>query len=139
MSDRNATIGLRATGGALVLAAALLAAGCATTRLADVPRGGLHHVVICWLKQPGDADARRRIIEASRDFASIPGVASVAAGPVLPSDRAIVDSSFDVAILLTFPDRETMDAYLKSPQHQKALKDVLQPLVSKILVYDFVD
>jgi len=37
-------------------------------------------------------------------------VVSVSAGPVLSSDRAIVDSSFDVAVVLGFDDRRAMAA-----------------------------
>jgi len=50
-----------------------------------------------------------------------------------------VDDSFDVGILLTFPDRQTMNAYLTHPDHKQAVKNVLKPLVSKIVVYDFTE
>lgn len=78
------------------------------------------------------------MIDAAHGLADIPGVLEVHAGTVLPSGREIVDSSFDVAIIFTFPDRHAMDAYLKHPIHQQTLKDTIQPLVRKILVYDFV-
>ncbi|MFC1462026.1 Dabb family protein [Verrucomicrobiota bacterium] len=120
-----------------VLAIVLLG-GCATS-----PRGSrvgaVHHVVVCWLKESGNAEARDRIAKASHAFSDIPGVISVKAGTMLPSKRAIVDSTFDVAIVLVFPDEKTMKKYLVHPRHQKAVKDILQPLVKKILVYDFVE
>lgn len=101
--------------------------------------GAVHHVVVCWLKEAGNKEARQRIIDASNKFSDIPGVLSVRAGTMLPSERPIVDSTFDVAIVLVFPDEKTMKDYLVHPQHQKAVTEILKPLVKKILVYDFVE
>ena len=122
---------------ALMPAVAVLLSSCA---LPDASRAGaVHHVVVCWLKESGSAEARNRIIRASQEFADIPGVVSVRAGTMLPSKRPIVDSTFDVAIVLVFPDEKTMKEYLVHPRHQKAVKEILRPLVSRILVYDFVE
>ncbi len=97
----------------------------------------LHHVVLCWLKEPGNAKHRNRIIEVSKSFQKIPGVLEVRVGQVVPSDREIVDDSFDVAILIIVLDRKRLAEYLQHPIHQKAKKDALIPLVDKIIVYDF--
>ena len=102
-----------------------------------IPR--LHHVVVCWLKQPGDAAARRRIIEASEALAEIPGVLQVSAGEPIESDRPIVDDSFDVAITITFASQAAFDAYLAHPDHRRANAEVLAPLVERVVVYDFCD
>jgi len=32
-----------------------------------------------------------------------------------------------------------MEAYEKDPKHQQAVKEVLEPLTSKIVVYDFLN
>ena len=56
------------------------------------------HVVLVWLKQPGNTEHRHQIIEASRAFREIPGVVELRVGPPLPSERPVVDDSFDVAI-----------------------------------------
>jgi hypothetical protein len=117
--------------------AALLCAmlcGCAVA-----PRGGerLEHVVLCWLKEPGNAEHRRRIVAATETCRSIPGVLDISAGQVVPSDRKIVDDSFDVGLVITFRTREAMQAYLVHPVHQKAKHDVIVPIVSRIVVYDF--
>ena len=97
----------------------------------------LHHVVLCWLKEPGNARHRQQIVEVSKSFRDIPGVLEVRAGQVVSSDREIVDDSFDVAILVIVPDRKRLAEYLDHPVHQKAKKDILIPLVDKIVVYDF--
>jgi len=110
---------------------------------AEIPKptdeAKVYHVVLCWLKEPGNAEARQQIIDVSRSFKSIPGVIAVKAGPSIPSNRAIVDDSFDVGILLTFPDRQAMNAYLAHPDHKQAVQNVLKPLVRKIIVYDFTE
>lgn len=61
------------------------------------------------------------------------------AGTALKSDRPVVDSTFDLAILITFDSEKALQDYLDHPDHKVAVKDTLQPLVKRILVYDFVD
>lgn len=117
-----------------ILAATLLA-GCATIDRA--PTREIHHVVLCWLKEPGNAAHRRKIITASETFRKIPGVKSLYAGQALPSNRHIVDDSFDVAISMTFANEVDMMKYLDHPTHIKAVDEIIQPLVGKIAVYDF--
>ena len=58
-------------------------------------------------------------------------------GKVIKSDRPIVDDSFDVGILVVVPDVKRLQEYLDHPIHQNAKRDVLLPLVEKVLVYDF--
>jgi hypothetical protein len=59
------------------------------------------------------------------------------AGEVVMSDRDIVEDSYDVGILIVTKNENELQNYLDHPIHQKAKKDVLVPLVDKILVYDF--
>jgi hypothetical protein len=99
----------------------------------------VHHVVVCWLNEPGNKESRRKIIEASRGFSSIPGVIDVRAGSVIQSERKIVDSSFDVAIYLSFANEQKLQDYLLHPIHKNAVKEILKPLVRKIVVYDFIE
>ena len=53
------------------------------------------------------------------------------------SERAIVDDSFDVGIIVKVRDEKGLNEYLDHPIHQKAKKDTLLPLVDRVLVYDF--
>lgn len=109
--------------------------GCATGGRPN--RARVHHVVLCWLKDSGNAGHRRQIVEVSRSFKEIPGVLDVKVGESLESDRKIVDDSFDVAISLSFANTKDLAEYLVHPAHEKAKKEVLLPLISRILVYDF--
>ena len=99
----------------------------------------LHHIVLCWLKDPGDQKDREKIIEVTKSFKDIPGVLNAEAGQVIMSDREIVDDSFDVGILIVTKNQEDLQKYLDHPIHQQAKKEVLLPLVERILVYDFMD
>ena len=100
------------------------------------PQSDVTHVVLCWLKTPGDEAGRQKIIETSKAFASIPGVVSVTSGRALPSTRPVVDSSYDVAMVIAFTDEAALHAYDGHPTHRKAVDEVLKPLVGKLLVYD---
>ena len=105
----------------------------------DFGKSPVHHVVLCWLKDSGNAAQRQRIIEASRAFRRIPGVQTVHAGEPVISYRPIVDDSFDVAITLSFADAAALATYLDHPDHRRAADEVLRPLVERIVVYDFQD
>ena len=98
--------------------------------------GGITHVVLLWLKKPGDAAAIDQIIQTSRQFTQIPGVVSVRVGRPLPSTRPVVDSSFDVGLAMQFNDPDALQAYEVHPQHVTAVREVLRPLAAKIRVYD---
>ncbi len=125
----------------LVVIATLLAGSCQSAPPeAARDRGTVEHVVVCWLKSPGDPDARQRIIDESNAFVGvIPGLVRVSAGPSLPSTRPAVDSTFDVAVVMSFEDEAALRAYEEHPRHRQAVERVLQPLVGKLVIYDVVD
>lgn len=98
--------------------------------------GQVDHIVIAWLKQPGNKTARREFVRITKSFADLPGVLSHDVGEVLPGERKVVDSSFDVAAVIRFKDKASLMAYLKHPKHKEAVKKLLKPLVKKLVVYD---
>ncbi len=108
---------------------------------ADVPAHGTRvvHIVLVWLKEPGNVVHRQQIIAASRGFEAIPGVLDVSVGEVVPSDRDVVDDSFDVGLYLTFESVDAMNAYLVDERHQRQLREVFRPLAERYSVYDFID
>ena len=93
--------------------------------------------MLCWLKDPGNIENQKRIVNATKSFRKIPGVLEARAGQVIPSDRSIVDDTYDVGILVIVADAESLTEYLQNPIHQQIKKDILVPLVREILVYDF--
>ena len=121
---------------AMCMVIALLCS-CSTKNIKSEAR--VNHVVLCWLKDAGNKAQRQKLIETSLEFKNIPGVLEVRAGEVIPSDRPIVDSSFDIAIFLSYDSVDDMKAYIVHPDHKKAVQEVLKPLVKKVLVYDFIE
>ena len=103
--------------------------------------GTISHVVVITLKNHGSEADRMKIIEACRELRKIKGIYDLEVGTVLASSRPIVVSDYDVALVVTFRDQASMDAYVTDPRHVKVQKEVLEPLVAPngIKVYDFVN
>ncbi len=121
----------------LLLPAAWLLVGCATAppKPADRP---VTHVVVCWLKNPGDAAARARVVAGARELDRIPGVLRVQSGECIPSNRPAVVADYDVAVVMEFANERALRAYEQHPAHLAAVRDVLLPLVARYQVFDFV-
>jgi hypothetical protein len=120
--------------------------GCASTpsntKSQSQSTGTLHHLVIIWLKQPGDATVRQQYIDASKPLANLPGVLSYELGIPATIKRshanASVNESYDVAIASVFESPQAYEAFLKNPQYAQIAQGVLRPLVEKYQVYDFI-
>jgi hypothetical protein len=95
------------------------------------------HVVVVWLKTPGDESARRRLVENAESLRQIPGVSDVRTGAVVPSTRPVVDSTYDVALVMTMRDAATLKAYATHPIHVRFVEEHVKPLVERYRVYDF--
>jgi hypothetical protein len=95
------------------------------------------HLVIFWT-DPAQADAAGRLVAgANALLKSIPGVLALHAGTRVPSDRPIVEQSFQVALNVVFADQAAHDAYQTHPAHVEYVAKYVRPLAKKILVYDF--
>lgn len=120
------------------LAAALIClalASCATIA-PPAAKGTVDHVVLVWLKRPGNAQDRKALRDAGDELRSIPGLRFLDHGTAHPSDRPTVDDSFDVGYVMRFDSAAALEVYAKHPLHQKKLIEVLRPLSARILVYD---
>ena len=121
------------------MACLLFAAASVAPTGAAQAGGPVVHVVLVWLKEPGNRDHREQIIRVSRTFADIDGVMEVRAGEPLASDRPVVDDSFDIGITIRFASAEAMRAYLADERHVRAVEEVLRPLTDRYRVYDFIE
>lgn len=99
----------------------------------------MEHVVLVWMKDPGNAQHRAELIEAAYGLQVIPGIVHAYAGAALQSTRPEVDDSFDVALVFVFQDAAALEAYQTDPRHVKAVTEVLAPRAARFLVYDFVE
>ena len=123
----------------IALVGLLSFAGCSSSEHSLRKAGQIQHVVMCWLKEPGNEEGRKKVIEASFGLRSIPGVVDVHAGPPLPSERPVVDDSFDVGVVIVLEDQTALSRYLGHPTHKAAVAEVLGPLSERILIYDIVE
>ena len=95
------------------------------------------HIVIFWtdLAQPNAAD--ELIAGCDQHLKSIPGVLQYHVGKMVGSHRPVVDQTYQVALNLVFPDKQTQDAYQTHPQHLEFVEKCVKRLVKRVLVYDF--
>ncbi|MDH5646685.1 MAG: Dabb family protein [Candidatus Heimdallarchaeota archaeon] len=99
----------------------------------------VQHVVIVWFKPDTSEETIKTIIEETRRLKQIPGILGLSVGHSVPSQRKIVDNSFDIGIVMRFPDKITMDRYINHPQHVDFVKTWVKPHIRKIIVYDILD
>ncbi len=99
----------------------------------------VNHIVFGWLKEPGNMEHREKIIKTCQSLKEIPGIIDLSVGQPIPSDRKIVDDSFDVGMCMVFKNVEDMKKYIDHPEHVKASKEVLMPLMKKVVVYDIIE
>jgi hypothetical protein len=122
---------------AITLAAAMFLTGCGTVSK-QATAGKFYHVGLVWLKEPGNADHRQKVVAAAHSFArEIPEVEFLSVGQTLPKRSELIDASFDICFVMRLEDQAALDRYGKHPVHQKAAQEVFLPLSQKILFYDF--
>lgn len=98
----------------------------------------LSHVVIFWTK-PGVPDAVSRLVEGIEQYLRpIPGVISLHHGKMVPSDRPVVDSSYQIGMLVQVPDKAAEEAYQKHPLHVEFVEKVFRVVCERVQVYDFL-
>jgi len=121
----------------LTLATSAALVSCASIAL-PAAHGTVDHVVLMWLKRPGNAADRQTLLAACTDLRVIPGIKFLDSGTALASDRPVVDDSFDVGLTVRFDSAKSLHAYETDPRHVKKVTEVLKPLTKKIVVYDIV-
>jgi hypothetical protein len=95
------------------------------------------HVVIFWTR-PEISDAADQLVAgAERYLRPIEGVLSFHVGRMSPSERGVVDQSYQVALNLIFPSKQAEQAYQIHPSHVEFVEKVFKPCCQKAVVYDF--
>lgn len=115
--------------------------GTALCLLACVASGALaqtlNHVVLVWLKDPGNEAQVEAIVDHADSLTAIPGVLAVTAGRSIPSDRKVVDDSFTVGLNILLRSADDIAAYLEHPIHRDYVKTYVDGKAEKLLIYDF--
>lgn len=101
-------------------------------------KGMINHIVLIWLKEPGNAEMRKEFIKHSKKLNALPGIVSRQVGIVKKTGRKVADDSFDVAVNAILKDQAAFDAYMNAPLHKKIVDEKLKPLIDHAVVYDFV-
>lgn len=125
----------------LSFAALSLLASCSSCPMGHktTSKGKVEHVVLIWLKKPGNVADRAAVVTTAKKFqAEIPQIQHLSVGQPLASERPVVDDSFDVGLVIRFANQADLSAYEKHPVHTQAVADTLKPLAKKLLVYDVV-
>ncbi len=95
------------------------------------------HVVIFWTDPNNLAAVDELIAGVNKYLKPIPGSAHFHVGKMAPSHRAVVDQSYQVALNLVFPDKQTQDDYQVHPLHIEFVETVFKRVCIKVVVYDF--
>jgi hypothetical protein len=101
--------------------------------------GQVTHVMLFWLKRPGNVDDQNYLLRALRRLRRARGVNDVRVGRPLPVDRPGLEQSFDLGVVMTFRDREALEKFERGQRREQAIDAVLRPLVRQYTVYNFVN
>ncbi|MBE7498807.1 MAG: Dabb family protein [Verrucomicrobiales bacterium] len=95
------------------------------------------HVVIFWTK-PGLNNAVEDLLAGAEKYLRpIPGIRHFHVGRMVPSQRAVVDQSYQVGLVVGFDDKAAQDAYQVHPLHLEFVEQVFKRVCDRVVVYDF--
>src|SRR6059058_2273635 len=101
--------------------------------------GQVTHVMLFWLKRPGNVDDQNLLLRALRTLRRVRGVNDVRVGRSLPVARPDLEQSFDLGVVMTFRDREALEKFERDQRREQAIDAMLRPLVRQYTVYNFVN
>ncbi|MGO8838217.1 MAG: Dabb family protein [Limisphaerales bacterium] len=97
----------------------------------------LSHIVIFWTNPAYLGAVDDLLAGANQLLKDIPGVLQFHAGKMVPSPRPVVEQSYQIALNLTFADKQAEQAYQAHPRHTEFVDKYVQRLVKQVVVYDF--
>jgi len=106
---------------------------------ANARSGQVTHVMLFWLKRPGNVDDQNVLLRALRTLRRFRGVNDVRVGRPLPVDRPGLEKSFDLGVVVIFRDREALEKFEHDPRRRGVLDAILEPLVRRYTVYNFAN
>jgi hypothetical protein len=96
----------------------------------------LHHVFF-YLKKPGDAADKAKLVAALRRLSAAPTIRTVQIGEHAGTTRDVIERGYDVSWTLGFDNAADQEAYQVDPIHLRFVEEN-SALWSKVVVYDTV-
>src|SRR5437016_11416921 len=95
------------------------------------------HIVIFWTDPNNPKAADELIAGANKYLKPIPGALHFHVGKMAPSQRPVVDQSYQVALTISFPDKKAQDDYQAHPLHVEFIESVFKKVCQRVTVYEF--
>ena len=95
------------------------------------------HVVIFWTKPEIPNSADELVAGMEKWLRPIPGANHMHIGRMVPSPRAVVEQSYQVALNLQFENKQAQDDYQVHPLHLEFIERCFKPNCARAVVYDF--
>jgi Stress responsive A/B Barrel Domain len=109
------------------------------TSAANARSGQITHIMLFWLKRPGNVDDQNVLVRGVRTLRRFRGVNDMRIGRPVRVDRPGVEQSFDLGVVVIFRDREALEKFEHDPRRQGPVDAVVQQLVRRYIVYNFAN
>ena len=97
----------------------------------------IHHVYF-WLKNPGNASDRSKLVEGLTKLSKVATIKNFHIGKPANTSRGVIDTSYDISWYNEFANDEDQASYQVDPIHLKFVEECSH-LWQKVIVYDSVD
>ena len=114
-----------------------IGAGLGLSLPGSAPKELFVHHVYFYLKNPGSAADKAKLLEGLNKLAKVPTIKLVHIGEPAPTTRSVIERSYAVSWLCFFDNLEDEEIYQKHPIHLKFVEDY-SSLWEKVVVYDSV-
>lgn len=95
----------------------------------------VHHVHF-WLNNKAD---KQQLLDGLNTLATIAHIRNIHIGVPAATQRNVVDSSYDLSLLILFDNAAAEEAYQTHPIHGFFVDNYAKPLCSKIVVTDSIN
>lgn len=95
------------------------------------------HIVNFWLKEGISEDDRAAFVKGVTSLGTIKDLATFHVGTPAPTDRPVIDRTYDYCLVCTFDSQQQHDAYQVDPVHD-VFREQCAKYWDRILIYDSV-
>lgn len=96
---------------------------------------GFVHTVFFWLKEKENETHRKQLHEGLIELAKIAEIGDAYIGQAAPTNREVIDSTYDFSITFVFDTAANQDIYQEHPDHHAFIAKCSM-LWDKVKVYD---